>query len=385
MKKLFKILGIISISVIITFSMMACEDDELNGNGNGFNNGNTTASACPGCGSINLWTWGGNNNVHWANNCSCDWFAPHNFVNGVCVCGATSGSSGGVTVPSAPTGVSVTAQSSSSISVSWNSVSGATSYDVYFEIGSSTVKNLAGNVTGTSFTHTGLTASTTYYYYIKAKNSAGESGFSSFSFATTQSSGGGVSIPSTPTGVSATALSSTSIRITWNAVSGATSYRIYSPNFPGSTTGFSQIGTSTSTSYTDTYPLAGETWYYRVTAVNSAGESPQSVSVFATTSGGGGGVTIPSAPTGVTAVRNPRSSEYVTISWNTVSGATGYRLYYSTTSASGPFTFAGTATTSPREYFFHNNLTSYWKVSATNSAGESAQSTTTGTALGWQQ
>jgi hypothetical protein len=103
----------------------------------------------------------------------------------------SSGSGGGVTKPNAPYGVTATALSSSSISVSWNAVSGATSYRVYYEIGSSSTKNLAGTAYGTSYTHNSLQANTTYYYYITAVNSAGESGYSSFSSATTQSSSGG--------------------------------------------------------------------------------------------------------------------------------------------------------------------------------------------------
>ena len=96
-----------------------------------------------------------------------------------------------INVPSAPTGVMAAALSSSSISVSWYSVSGATSYDVYYAIDSSSTKKFAGNTTSTSYTHTGLTASTTCYYFIKAKNSAGESEYSLTSSATTQSSSGG--------------------------------------------------------------------------------------------------------------------------------------------------------------------------------------------------
>ncbi|MDR1030188.1 MAG: InlB B-repeat-containing protein [Treponema sp.] len=97
-------------------------------------------------------------------------------------------SSGG-DIPGAPTGVTATAQSSSSISVSWNQVNGAISYEVYYETGNSPTKTLAGTVSGTSYTHTGLQASTTYTYYIKAKNSAGSSDYSSSDSATTLSSG----------------------------------------------------------------------------------------------------------------------------------------------------------------------------------------------------
>jgi hypothetical protein len=60
---------------------------------------------------------------------------------------------------------------------------------VYYEIGYSSTKNLAATVTDTSYTHTGLQADTTYYYYIKAVNSAGESDYSDNDYARTQSSG----------------------------------------------------------------------------------------------------------------------------------------------------------------------------------------------------
>jgi hypothetical protein len=102
-----------------------------------------------------------------------------------------SDTDGGTTTSSSvPTGVKAAAQSSSSISISWNAVSGATGYKVYYEKGAastSSTKNLAGTTNLTSFVHTGLDANTTYYYYVKAVNSAGESGYSSSVSAKTSS------------------------------------------------------------------------------------------------------------------------------------------------------------------------------------------------------
>jgi len=281
-----------------------------------------------------------------------------------------SGGGGGGGAPSSPTGVSATALSSSSVSVSWNAVSDATSYDVYFEIGSSSTKNFADNTTGTLYTHTGLTASTTYYYYIKAKNSAGESGYSSYSSAssatTSSSGGGGGGAPSTPTGVTATAQSSTSIRISWNAVPGATSYKIYSPNNPGVNSGFLLLDTVTTTSYTDTYPMAGETWYYRVSAVNSSGqESAQSSSVSATTPGGGG--TKPSAPTGVSAAA--QSSSSIRLVWTAVTGATSYKIYRMSGPTSTKYLDGTSTTTSFTSTGWPSSTSAYFQVTAVNSAG----------------
>jgi hypothetical protein len=199
---------------------------------------------------------------------------------------------GGGTSLSAPTGVSATAQSSSSINITWNAVSDATNYDVYYEVGSSSTKNFAGNTTSTSYTHNSLTASTTYYYYIKAKNNVGESDYSSSDYATTHSSSGGGTAPSAPTGVSATAQSSSSISISWNSVSGAAGYYIYRSSSTYGT--YTEVGYSPSTSYTDTGLSASTEYYYKVAAYNNNGTSSQSISYdYATThpSSSGGGTT----------------------------------------------------------------------------------------------
>jgi fibronectin type 3 domain-containing protein len=203
---------------------------------------------------------------------------------------ATSATTPELSVPSAPSNVTATAQSSSNIRITWNTVSGATSYKVYYEIGSSSTKNLAGTVTsGTSYTHTGLQSSTTYYYYITAINSAGESGYSAYGSAATSSSGGGTTVPSAPTNISATAQSSSSISVSWNSVSGATSYKVYYEI--GSSSTKNLAGTVTGTSYTHTELEANTTYWYYIKAVNSAGESGYSTGSSAKTSSSSGGGT----------------------------------------------------------------------------------------------
>lgn len=73
------------------------------------------------------------------------------------------------TVPAAPAGLAVSGTSSSSVSLSWNAVSGATGYNVHRNGTKITA------VTGTSATVTGLAASTSYSFQVTAVNSAGES------------------------------------------------------------------------------------------------------------------------------------------------------------------------------------------------------------------
>jgi poly(3-hydroxybutyrate) depolymerase len=91
------------------------------------------------------------------------------------------GGGGGGTVPAAPTGLSVTGTTSTSVSLSWNSDAGAASYNVYR--GGSKV----GNTSATSYTDSGLAASTTYSYAITGVNSVGESAKSASVSATTNS------------------------------------------------------------------------------------------------------------------------------------------------------------------------------------------------------
>jgi chitinase len=88
------------------------------------------------------------------------------------------------TVPAAPSSVTASGTTSSSVSLSWPSVSGATGYNVY-QGGTKTT-----SVTGTSATVTGLSASTSYSFQVTATNSAGESAKSTAVTAKTAASGG---------------------------------------------------------------------------------------------------------------------------------------------------------------------------------------------------
>ncbi|WP_171990758.1 chitinase [Streptomyces sp. JHA26] len=89
------------------------------------------------------------------------------------------------TVPATPAGLSVTGTTSSSASLAWNAVSGATGYSIYRDGTKVTA------VTGTSATVTGLAASTSYSFQVTATNAAGESARSAAVTARTTESGDG--------------------------------------------------------------------------------------------------------------------------------------------------------------------------------------------------
>ncbi len=82
-----------------------------------------------------------------------------------------------------PTGLTVTGTTTNSVSLSWNPVSGATGYNVY----RNNVKVTGTPVTATSYTDTGLAASTSYTYTVTELYSGGESGHSTPVTATTKS------------------------------------------------------------------------------------------------------------------------------------------------------------------------------------------------------
>ncbi|MFJ9901348.1 chitinase [Streptomyces sp. NPDC101152] len=109
------------------------------------------------------------------------------YADDVSVYGPDGGGGGdpGPTVPAAPGGLAVSGTTSSSVSLAWNAVSGATGYNVYRDGTKVTA------VSGTSATVTGLAASTSYSFQVTATNSAGESGKSAAVTGTTAASGGG--------------------------------------------------------------------------------------------------------------------------------------------------------------------------------------------------
>jgi len=291
---------------------------------------------------------------------------------------ASTGGAGVPALPESPAGVTATG-GTRQVSFDWAPVAGATSYNLYW--------SSAGGVTPANGTKVSgaprpavlnaLADGTTYYAVVTAVNAAGESAPSVQVAATTlPAAPPPATAPSAPQGVAALG-GSEQVTITWPAVSGATSYNIYWSASPGVTPSTGTLIAAATSPYVHGGRTASTTYYYVVTAVNSVGESLPSAQASATTSAPPPAV--PAAPGGIVATGG---SAQVTVSWNPVSGATSYNLYWSTSLGVTPAT--GTRVAGVTSPYVHSGLADgtayYYVVTAVNGAGEgpaSAQATAT--------
>ena len=257
-------------------------------------------------------------------------------------------------VPSAPVVKIGNSASSGKPQLTWRAVYGATSYRIYRSTSRGSGYSLLGTTTATSYTNTGAKAGTTYYYRVKACNDAGLSPYSNIVSGKAKSVTPKPSAPVVKIGNSST---SGKPMLTWNAVSGATSYKVYRATSQKGT--YSLLGTVTATSYTNTGAKAGTTYYYKVKAVNSAGESAYSNIVS-------GRATVTTLTMG-----HSSTSGKPMLTWKAVSGAASYKVYRST-SKNGAYSVINTT-----KALTYTNVgaalgtTYYYKVEALNAAGKS--------------
>ncbi len=193
-----------------------------------------------------------------------------------------------VTPPAVP---SLTATAGdNSVALSWSGSSGV--YDVYRnEMGCNAgFTKVVNDRTTTSYTDAAVANGVTYYYQVVAQPSGNEAAASAPSTcrSVTPTAGSGCTPPAAPTGVSASAASQTAINVSWSAAAGATSYKIFRSTTSGS--GYTQVGTSTTTSFADSGLTCNTTYYYVVRSSNGScdsGNSAQASAVTQACSGGG--------------------------------------------------------------------------------------------------
>ena len=194
-----------------------------------------------------------------------------------------SGGSTDSTAPTVPSGINSVA-STTSVSLSWTASTDpddAVSYYTIYRSGTA-----VGSPSAASFTDNGLTASTNYNYTISATDTHGNtSAQSTVKSVTTTAGAGDTTPPSVPTNLSATAITSSQINLSWTASTdnvAVTGYKIYR--------GGSQISTSVTNSYSDSGLSASTAYTYTVSAYDAASNnSAQSSSASATTGAATGG------------------------------------------------------------------------------------------------
>jgi chitodextrinase len=199
--------------------------------------------------------------------------------------GSTGGGGGGgdTQAPSTPASLSATAASASEIDLTWGASTdnvGVTGY-LLERCSGSGCTNFAqiATPTGTSYADTGLSASTTYIYRVRAQDAAANlSGYSNTTDAITSSNGGGgggsdTQPPTAPSGLTADAVSGTEILLTWSASSdnvGVTGYQV-ERCLGSSCSSFAQIATPTAATLLDSDLSMSTSYTYRVLAVDAAG------------------------------------------------------------------------------------------------------------------
>jgi fibronectin type 3 domain-containing protein len=272
----------------------------------------------------------------------------------------SSSSEVAITPLSAPTGLSASG-TTSQLSLSWASVTGATSYNVY----RSTVSGNYVAVTPFSSTTNGYVDSTVtnglaYYYVVTAVKGTSESSISSEV----------TSKPvAAPTGFAAQSGAS-QVVLSWGSTTGASSYSLYRSTTSGSYSSALATGL-TGTTYTDSTAVAGTTYFYTIKADSTNSTSVESSEVSA----------LPLSSFSISSVA-VNGSNALQISWGSSTGASSYTIKYGT--ASGSYTTTLTNQTSPLTISsLTAGTTYYFLVVANNTSGSlNANAETIGIPLG---
>jgi len=258
------------------------------------------------------------------------------------------------TPPSTPTLYSISNPSCGNYTVSWSSVSGAISYTLEEKKDSGSWQQVySGSSTQKSFSKTN---DGKYCYRVKAISNCGDTSWSGEKCATVID---GLSIPTLNPISDASCGNYT---VSWSSVSGATSYTLEEKKDSGS---WQQVysGSGTQKSFSD---KEKGTYCYRVKATNACGDSSWSSERCATVTGE------PDTPTLYSIENSDRDGNY-TVSWGSVSNATGYTLQEKKDDGSWTDIYSGPNTQwSPPSA--KPDGTYCYRVRASNSCGDSSWS-----------
>jgi hypothetical protein len=209
-----------------------------------------------------------------------------------------------------PASVSTASITTSSASVSWAAVAGATSYNLRYRIIGSSLW-ISKATTSTTSSLTGLAAGSNYEVQVQAVCTATGAFSASTNFTTVAGT------CATPSSLSTASITTTSATVSWAAVSGATSYNIQY-RIVGTPTWSTKTSTSNTRSLTSLTP--GSNYEFQVQAVCSVTGTFSPSSNFTTLAN------TCATPTSISATSITTTS--ASASWAAVSGATSYKIQY---------------------------------------------------------
>lgn len=223
--------------------------------------------------------------------------------------------------PSVPGSLAATAPSSMQVNLTWIASTdnvGVAGYRVYRS------GVLIGSPASTSHIDSGRIASTAYSYTVKAIDAAGNlSGSSNTASVTTPATSSDTSPPSVPGSLTASAVSSTQVHLSWGASTDnvdVTGYRVYRAGL--------LIASPALTSYSDTGRTAGTTYSYTVKAADSGGNLSGVSNTASVTTPTSTDTQAPVAPGSLSATA--ASSSQINLTWSAATdnvSVTGYRIY----------------------------------------------------------
>jgi hypothetical protein len=212
--------------------------------------------------------------------------------------------------PGKITNVSTLSHSTTSLSLAWNEVKGASRYEVYTLDELTGTYNLTTTTAGNSATFTYLPGTVHSYRICAVMNLNGieyRGEYSDVYMAATD--------PDMVSGLKVTSTSTSSVTLSWDVTVGATGYMIYRSTNSGAN--YTYVGTASTNSYTDEKLSSGKSYMYQVRAYTLNDTYRGAFSNFVDTS---------TNPAKV-ALKYKAGEEKVRLTWSKVSGATSYDIY----------------------------------------------------------
>jgi len=264
------------------------------------------------------------------------------------------------TLSSIPVNIRVNDKTTVSIMLTWNTLNGASGYNVYrSDSENGTYTKLNNNIiTEIEYNDIGISPDTIHYYKVSSINNGVEGLLSDKIKCETLSS--------IPVNVKTSDKTTVSIFVIWNVLNGADGYNVYRSDSENGI--YTKINSNmiNKAEFIDTSLSPDTRYYYKVSSINSGVEGLKSVAISAET--------LSSIPLNVRITS--ATALVINLSWDAVNGASGYNVY-SSESENGIYTkknnniitgnvFADTGLSMDTIY--------YYKVSSVNNSIEGIQS-----------